>query len=697
MSSSIDITFQVQDLSAGGFNNGIVDLIYNDGIHSYGLTEALVPQRSKQLQFTEVVGTGAISENNQQAQNYVAAFLADHAQTGTNNVFSASRVDNVVTITASQGTFASLQYSGNKLIINSNIDNGTAQTSKVFSLTKDGTGDCNTLDYTIAASGGVSPYRVDLNGNTSLSGWDGTSQTIQLGRSMLLNVQVFDSNNNQIGADKQVVVPRKYNVNDFSINVAKFTTHGDITITVDTPIADTTPLEYSLDGTNYQQSNVFPTILEGEYILSIRDKYGCEFTTTVVVDVADVEEIEQKRLLEVSNLNSIPFRKVRKEGGKRNYFNSQSYEEIASVTHEVVVNFPVGRLVPVQFKSAYSYNGATFHEDGNKLPLLPFKLTENMGFTEKVDCVIFPIGTKTGIFFDGGNSYATNSTTITGSSPHALFLPDWGDIGQTVSIDGKGTFTVNQIGFNEILDRWYLEIDLTIGAQEVGKIQATYNIQDYEVYECFLDMSLVQKGGFIIIESGYAFNKIDQKEKSYYINKIVDDCSYLKLEWFHSLNIGGLVFQSGTKHFGYFKGLFQAGITSESDTVQGDDRAYSLYQDTGIKYVLTIAGLNTQMQSKLSMAAALDGFKVNEVLVIKDKAKFDRYGFTNLGTLELELLGSGDNLDIQDDEIILNPSTGIIGGEKPLPTINYDGKTRLINSDGAFIATDGDFIDVTDV
>lgn len=697
MSSTIEITFQVQDLSSPPYEDNVLTIVYDDGINTYGLTELLASLRTQPLQFTEVVGTGNSSENDAQAQNYAAAFLADHGQTGTNNAFSVNRVDNVVTITATNGTFTAFQTTGDKITVSSNINNGTPSVTEEVILSADGTGDCTNLDYTIEANGGSAPYRIDVNGINNVSNWDGVSRAIQFGRSMLLNVQVFDDNNNQIGQDTQIVIPRKHNITDFNISVAKFATHGDITINVTTPIANITPLEYSLDGSNYQQSNVFTGILEGEYVLHIRDKYGCEFTTTVVVDTVEVGEIEQKRYLEVSNLNSIPFRKVRKDGEKRNYKNSLNYEEISVISHEGPVCFPVGQLVPIQFKSAYSYNNVTFYEDGNKFALLPFKLTENLGFTEKVDCVLFPIGTKTGIYFDGGNSYVENSTTILGTSPHALFLPDWGDKDQIVSIDGKGIFTINKIGFNEILDRWYLEIDLTIGAQETAKIQATYNKQDYEVYECFLDMSLVQKGGFITIESGYAYNKIDQKEKSYYIKKIIDDCSYLRLEWFNSLNIGGMVFQSGTKHFGYFKGMFQAEPTSESDTAQGDDRAYSLSQDTGIKYILTIAGLNAQMMSKINMASALDGFKVNGLSVIKDKFKSDRYGMTNIGTLEIELLGSGDSLDVQDDEVILNPSTGIVGGEIPSPEVTFDGKDRLVDSEGSFITAGGDFIDVSDV
>lgn len=48
-------------------------------------------------------------------------------------------------------------------------------------------------------------------------------------------------------------------------------------------------LQYSLDGINFQSSNVFPNVGNGNYVITIQDENGCEITVVVTVNVPSIE------------------------------------------------------------------------------------------------------------------------------------------------------------------------------------------------------------------------------------------------------------------------------------------------------------------------------------------------------------------------------------------------------------------------
>lgn len=62
---------------------------------------------------------------------------------------------------------------------------------------------------------------------------------------------------------------------------------GTITVTATTSGSSIT---YSLDGINYQESNIFSGLLPGDYVVRARDNYGCEDTEAVTVPASTVTE-----------------------------------------------------------------------------------------------------------------------------------------------------------------------------------------------------------------------------------------------------------------------------------------------------------------------------------------------------------------------------------------------------------------------
>ncbi len=128
-----------------------------------------------------------------------------------------------------------------------------------------------TGEISVTASGGNPPYTFSLNGGPF------QSSTIfsDLGPGSY-EVEVMDddgftqtSNSVTISQPSQIIV---------SASVA------DDTITVNAS-GGTGNLEYSIDGVNFQGSNVFPNLPNGTYTVIVLDENGCTATTTATVSV----------------------------------------------------------------------------------------------------------------------------------------------------------------------------------------------------------------------------------------------------------------------------------------------------------------------------------------------------------------------------------------------------------------------------
>jgi len=137
---------------------------------------------------------------------------------------------------------------------------------------------CNNNDGSIVVTGslGTQPYTYSINGtvyqsSTTFSNLAAGFYTIQIkdARDCINTTGVSVANN---GA------PTITNTSTVSANCGNAT--GSITITASGGVA---PLEYSIDGINFQPGNIFNTLLPGNYTLTVRDVNGCVATVTISV------------------------------------------------------------------------------------------------------------------------------------------------------------------------------------------------------------------------------------------------------------------------------------------------------------------------------------------------------------------------------------------------------------------------------
>ncbi|SFH24353.1 T9SS type B sorting domain-containing protein [Pontibacter chinhatensis] len=127
-------------------------------------------------------------------------------------------------------------------------------------------------------TGGKAPYTYALNNGNFQA-----SATFSGLAAAEYSITVKDANGCEL--TQKIVVTDIAGPNDVAL-ASTASTCGDSngTIRVAGVTDGTAPYAYSIDGKNFQESQVFGAVLAGKYTLSVRDANGCTFTKEIVVD-----------------------------------------------------------------------------------------------------------------------------------------------------------------------------------------------------------------------------------------------------------------------------------------------------------------------------------------------------------------------------------------------------------------------------
>lgn len=707
--STLKFSIQTQVLDLFPLNRGSVTIMYNDGQRNIPLVLQLTTGVSRFGFFSEVpYSTPAADANLLQMQNFVSAFNRDFSRLISPKNITATILDNEIVVTAVTGTFIGSQsnYDGNVIIIGDfEVDNSIQVSSLELFLSNLNTGNCSTINYTARAEGGSSPYSITRNGAVLNSNWDGSIINLSLERSSgVESFLVTDSNGNQDNIE--LIVPRQIKASEFKERYTQFDGFSDIFIESVNPVANTSPLSYAITplanttGSNYQTSNSFPGILPGLYKLWIRDRYGCEVNKTIQVrDFEDVTIDENPRFFDVMSANSLIFYPCThfNESTKPNFKNTGSPNELSGLNYSVVQNFVATDFIGTQFKSSYPFHIATLiQENGNISDIQIITVKENLGSREKVDCEFFIIGSNTAVYFDGGNEYEPNTTTIIGNSPYQpntfnnqTFLPPWAIEGQLVFIDGIGAKYITGTGYDDIRGGYFLVEGLISDTN--GIVQVRYNVQPYNLFEFYLDTSLISTKAKIKIEKGFSFDSIDGLPwVSETISKTTDKKKHLLIQAKSSRNRGGMVFQSGIRVLNRLIGTFRPIWIGESETALEDDGKSSLKQSSYQNYRVEFESLTAKQVDKLNIWSGLDGFTINgEGLTRESFPEIEPLEDSNLYSWGCDFASSGDTLSVDQNELVLNVSTGVIGGGSTAKQGVVFGNISPISINGSILSING--------
>ncbi len=723
--STLTITFQTQALDGGQNTPGLISFNLTVNGNVYLIREILWQGVSAYGYFTYIPWTGdQINNDADQTIEYLNSFKRDHSNVGGAKNLSISMTNyNEVTITAKAGTFSNFQYTGDYLIISSDLDNSAQPVNKTFSYARTAIGDCSEIQYTAqAATGGTPPYRLNLLGVDVLTGWDGnTDEAFNLDRGVAYSGNLYDSNNTIIKAISERP-PRKIAIGDFKVDVNYNSGFGDVNVRVITQVSGTTPLEYALEDSNanqtpWQESTLFAGKLAGLYTLKVRDKYECEISKVFeVYDFSDPNnEQDQLRYFKISDFNSLSFAEnVSYDFDVRpNYENTLSNQESVGLPYQDVFWFPSSSTIKTQFKSSYQIHVCTLLKSDGTKTALPLEMTqENIGTVERVDCKVFPVyenglNIGTGVFFEGGNNYLPDSSTLAPdpTSPYNGGIPEWATIGNYISLATLGTHEIVDTDlFDESRGVLFFLIAPVTTTEVSDIVQVTYNRHPYNVFRCDFPMTNVSNVARVVIEAGWLVDGVEQIERRFdsELIKLLDSPKdFLKITWTSDVNFDDMVFSDGIECEMWVKGRIRPFPVSSSDVSEADDRVRSLKQRHRMGQRARIPVMSSKQWHKLGLASGIadDGeFRIeNMLLVVTNPLEGEEIGDTNFFEVSAEFAYAGENLAVKADEIILNPTTGIEGsgltGKEPtndpvLKLLRLDSGKWLQTGSGKYISLD---------
>jgi hypothetical protein len=356
---------------------------------------------------------------------------------------------------------------------------------------------CSHIKITLTQNGdGVAPFTWinPSNASTTL-----VAEIARLASNSSYNVIIQDADTDQATLNG-VQIPKLFTSSQIT-NISVVTNQGGFDATVTVFMADvfTFPnMTYSIDGTNFQSSSVFPNVVDGSYTLYVNDGFGCIASTPFTVDTAtSIQRANPYAIVPKSN----PFRWVLSGVYKYQTLDNTLYEDeyyLGQYKPEWSQPYQTNDgIILNQFRTNYQGVSARIVDcDDNLVSTLTVdQKSDNLGAQDKRDLIAFNLGNnQTGLYFTTGNIYEPGTTNIIGT--HALNgqLPEWGSIGNTVILSGtlSGSFVIKQVTFNESVQANILVIDFTWtdSAQSLAAIgECTYDRLAYEVYEFEIDMS----------------------------------------------------------------------------------------------------------------------------------------------------------------------------------------------------------------
>jgi hypothetical protein len=162
-------------------------------------------------------------------------------------------------------------------------------------------------------------------------------------------LEIYDDNGNVISDFFRA--PPFLSASNFQLNISNSPNGATASVVNSGPTV--LQVEYSLDNDEWQTSNVFSGLEEGDYTLYVRDSYGCSFSINFNVNDSAVYVPH----FYISKSNSIPFAQRVTFGDASNYKNDEntlSCEADVLLPYKQVVLFQTADIIQTQFESNYS-------------------------------------------------------------------------------------------------------------------------------------------------------------------------------------------------------------------------------------------------------------------------------------------------------------------------------------------------------
>jgi hypothetical protein len=485
---------------------------FTASLNSVSVYENWETQRTQSNQVTQGTPTGIVGERS--AINFVVAFNLDYNST---NLYEITRTDNVVVI---ESKVANNDFSGFY-----NYDDYTTGppyglSGSVTAVIENFTGDILTIDDVelleseFLSNSPCTHYRVAITTSILVTEFylqdDPDTTYVNIANPLIferprgVGFKVICES-----ADGQIVDTRKFNFEvpalltsaNISVSSTSSPNGGTAIITVSN-LAENGTIEYSLNDTDWQTSNVFSGLENGNYTVYVRDGFGCSASLDFVMDANNITNPYSY----ISKSNSIRFAVVEDFapcGASQNDENTLSYQAFARnqrLAYREHQCWNSCDTITSQLWSNYeNIEIKILKEDGTEDTVTPLQLTEFIGIKDARDAISYDLGDgKTGIYFTSGNIYDYD-TDVDSGTDYLLNggLPEWGVIGNYVNI-GAAWFQIENVIFDEDLQAEVLVISSVYSGGATTNIitKSIFNRQEFNVFEFTIAMSAYNNSCF---------------------------------------------------------------------------------------------------------------------------------------------------------------------------------------------------------
>ena len=598
--------------------------------------------------------------DNAVAENYSNAWNIDYQYYSGTSVLPSTFSNGVVTITCQRDDWVF------DSIIGTSIDNGSITYEILNNLqevgkqvtingyTKSVGNECTKCEVELICKGGSDLYNVYINNTLQVSS-QASPITATVDRANSSNIRVTDSTGTFIG-DETSFANRKVEKSDITTKVTNSSSGSTINVTVSFISSEVSNYTFSLDGSNYQTSNVFTGQAPGNYTIYVKDGFDCVASKQIVIDGTTTLT---ETVFDISEINALRFSKY--DLGKKNQKNTLSNNELRLTNYTYFQKYLENDVITTQFKTNAQYiNCFYLDKDSNLTQLSEIKKTNNIGLKQKSTSTYFDLGNgKSAIYFGVVNLLDYDTESFVETVNYGFALPQWANTkGSLVTIDGIGEVEIDNIVYSEAYNSFVLEFNIAYTGNTVTNkiISAEYNLQPYEIYE--FDTTVI-KDCNVIIEVGTASDNINFTYISECI-KMVEDSEFLfDITYWDDENKGNMNYQTNIKHKIRLNGYQDDIGEQETEGYNGDKEFYVTDNVIYDVQKFTFKQLSSQVANKLRMVVAHKYLLINGLYYkLSETPELSGDGNYNLKTFSVSLKQGGEKFLTDEQENITNTSQG---------------------------------------
>lgn len=417
-----------------------------------------------------------------------------------------------------------------------------------------------------------------------------------------------------------------------SNNVTSTYVNSPLGATISTLVSNTLylTLKYSLDGTNFQTSNVFSSILEGDYNIYVKDQFGCSVSIPITIPSFESGGVGQRFPYSdlPSKSNSIRFAKYVDWGNCSNYKNDENtlswqipFTENACVYNQLFQNCDT---ITTQIKSNYKNIVVTvINEELVETDITVTKKSNYIDLKDSRDSRVYDLGglgVQTGIYFTSGSTYDYFTGAVTGTYSLNGNLPAWGVIGNYVFYN-SGWFQISNIVYDNSKSSYVLILDVAYtGTEQSVIVSSVYSLESYDIYEFDIDMSIFSNQKIQVNISQTDDNSSFPTEV--YLSEVLDISetqeSTISIEYYNENNTD-IFYATGIKNkiripIEYFAGGYSDNVESE----RTDSNTYLINSEAYENDLIAFKLMPKQMMRKVVQSLSHKFVFLNDVQYIKE-------------------------------------------------------------------------------